>query len=152
MQYLYPQDKKYLAVPQVQVLREMLASVTVTPEQIGVPCVGGEGINTNSDLCKIETTGYECVNKQCIQPNAWFHWAYKVDDASGWSAATTVINYKVTVPDTRTPAVQVYRRADVGVEGLMLLVGLMFTVVAVVGTKWVVKHNDKFQLITEGSL
>ena len=79
LKYLSRINNRYIAVPQVQVLRELLAEVTTSPEQVGVSCdvaslsiEDGATINPNYDLCKINITGYECVNRRyvntCVLP------------------------------------------------------------------------------------
>ena len=197
LKYLSRINNRYIAVPQVQVLRELLAEVTTSPEQVGVSCdvaslsiEDGATINPNYDLCKINITGYECVNRRyvntcvlqvfaalgvcvligcfsfvsfdcfffigiahrCIQPNAWFHWAYQINEENAWSAASNAVNYRIYVPGTSLPAIQVYRRADVAMEGYMLIVGVVFSVVGVVVARWLLKNNDQYGLITKGVL
>jgi hypothetical protein len=148
LQYLWAQNGRYVATPQVTVIREFLADVTVSPEHVGRDC-GGTYMN---EQCRINVTGYECVRGRCIQPSAWYHWATKVDDKSAWSASATYINYKITVPGSTSPAVEVYRRASVGSDIVMLFVGLLVSILSIIGSKWLISRNDKFNLITKTSL
>ena len=92
------------------------------------------------------------IAHRCIQPNAWFHWAYQINEENAWSAASNAVNYRIYVPGTSLPAIQVYRRADVAMEGYMLIVGVVFSVVGVVVARWLLKNNDQYGLITKGVL
>ena len=148
LQYLWRQNGKYVASPQVTILRELLADVTAVPGEVSpTDCSGGQ-----YQKCRMNITGQECVRGQCIEPNAWFHWARDVDDKSAWSASGTYINYKITVPGSRTPAVEVYRSASVGNDIGMLFVGGIISIASIYGTKWLIRKNDMFQLITKNSL
>ncbi len=72
LQYLSPVNKKYIATPQAQVLREILAEVTTAPSEEGVSCNLAEGmvdengteVDTNYGVCKIAVTGYECIKRK----------------------------------------------------------------------------------------
>ena len=108
-------------------------------------------MDANND-CRRNITGLECIRKECMQPNAWFHWAHAVDDASKWAAASTYINYDIVMPETSKQAIQLFRRTNVVEEWWLLLIGVCVTSCVVVGTKWVVKNNDRFGIITKGTL
>ena len=69
-------------------------------------------MDANND-CRRNVTGLECIHKECMQPNAWFHWAHAVDDASKWAAASTYINYDIVMPETSKQAIQLFRRTNV---------------------------------------
>ena len=79
-------------------------------------------MDANND-CRRNVTGLECIRKECMQPNAWFHWAHAVDDASKWAAASTYINYDIVMPETSKQAIQLFRRTNVVEEWWLLLIG-----------------------------
>ena len=149
LQYLWKnQDGNYSAVPQVTIMRELLASVTASPEQIGASCVAA----TSFETCNINVTGKECIKNQCIEPNAWFHWAFQIDTESAWAATPTAINYVVVIPETSTQAVEVYRRANVVEEWWVLFVGVLMTCISVWIATQLIKNNDKIGIVTKGSM
>lgn len=94
------------------------------------------------------------ITFRCRKPNAWFHWSFQINsDINYWAAAYTALDYKITIPNERgKPAFEIYRRTDTAMDFYMLLIGGILTALAVLVTRWAVKNNDRFKIITKGSL